>query len=206
LKRHIPGSPKFEFEYFSGNGGLVGANFLGNEGRRNGLTMGIFTIPVMAQVMRAPELRVDFRNFEIADSIAEQTISHIRVDAIPGKKIKSYKDILYTKHAIRTGGHGPNSSKDLRARLVLEVLKIPQKHVTRYRSGGRIRAAIRKDELDMSADSLLGYYGRVASQLIDTGISVPLWHMGHLTLDGNLKCSHTVPKEIPCFIMRRQSR
>jgi hypothetical protein len=24
--------------------------------------------------------------------------------------------------------------------------------------------------------------------------------MGHLTLDGNLKCSHTVPKEIPCFI------
>lgn len=200
MKNFVPGKPRFIFRHVSGAGGAVGANFLAEAGRTNGYMMGVFTIPIMAQVMKAPELRIDLRDFMMVGAIAQQTISHIRVDAIPGMKIKSYKDILYTKHPIRTGGHGPTSSKDIRTRLFFDVLKIPYKHITGYSSGGKIRAAILKDEVDMTADSVAGYFGRIVPQLIKTGISVPVWHIGHPTPDGDMKCSHTVPKEIPCFV------
>ena len=200
LKRHIPGKPRFDLDYVSGNGGLNGANFLGQTNRRNGLRMGIFTIPVLSQVLKAPELQVDFRDFEIIGAIGEQTISHIRADAIPGKRIRNYRDILFTKHAIRTGGHGYLSSKDLRIRLFFDTLKLPHRHVAIYQSSARIRAAILRNELDLTSDTLLSYRGRVVPQLINTGISVPLWHVGHMTLDGELKCSESVPEEIPCFV------
>jgi tripartite-type tricarboxylate transporter receptor subunit TctC len=199
MKKFVAGEPRFIFRHVSGAGGVVGANFLGEAGKTNGTMMGVFTIPIMAQIMKAPEMRVDLRDFQMVGAIAQQTISHIRVDAIPGMKIKSYKDLLHTKHPIRTGGHGPASSKDLRTRMFFETLQIPLKHVTGYKTGGKIRAAILKNELDMTADSVAGYFGRVVPQLIKTGISVPVWHVGHPTPDGGMKCSHTVPKEIPCF-------
>ena len=200
MKKNVPGDPRFIFRHVSGAGGAVGANYLGEAGKKNGYMMGVFTIPIMAQIMQAPELRVDLRDFQMVGAVAQQTIGHIRVDAIPGVKIKSYKDLINTKHAIRTGGHGPTSSKDIRTRLFFETLGIPLKHVTGYKSGGKIRAAILKDELDMTADSVAGYFGRVVPQLIKTGISIPVWHIGHPTPDGDMKCSATVSKDIPCFV------
>ncbi len=201
MKKFVPGNPRFIFRHVSGAAGAVGANFLSEVGKKDGSMMGIMTIPIMSQVMQAPELRADLSAFDYVGAIAQQTITFVRVDAIPGVKIKSYKDLLANKtHKIRTGGHGPASSKDIRIRLIFDVLKIPYKHVTGYKTGGKVRAAILKDEVDLTADSVAGYYGRTVPQLIKTGIAVPVWHIGHPTDDGDMKCSHTVPKEIPCFL------
>ena len=200
MKKYIPGNPRLVFRHVSGAGGVVGANFLGEVGKKNGTMMGVFTIPIMAQVMKTPELRVDLSAFNYVGAIGQQTIGHIRKDAIPGKSIKDWKDLLSnTPHPIRTGGHGPTSSKDLRTRLIFQALGIPLKHVTGYKSGGKIRAAILKDELDMTADSLAGYYGRVVSQLIKPGISVPIWHIGTPGPNNTIQHSPSVPKNIPSF-------
>ena len=200
MKKYIKGDPRLIFRHVSGAGGVVGANFLGEAGKKNGTMMGVFTIPIMAQVMKTPELRVDLSAFHYVGAIGQQTIGHIRKDAIPGKTIKTYKDMLKNEsHPIRTGGHGPTSSKDLRTRLLFQAMKIPLKHVTGYKSGGQIRAAILKNELDMTADSLAGYYGRVVSQLIKPGISVPIWHIGTPGPNNTILHSPTVPKGIPSF-------
>ena len=199
MKKYIPGNPRLVFRHVSGAGGSVGANFLGEAGKKNGSMMGVFTIPIMSQVMQAPELRVDLSDFHYVGAIGQQTISHIRKDAIPGKTIRNWEDLINTKHAIRTGGHGPTSSKDLRTRMFFEALQIPLKHVTGYKSGGKIRAAILKNELDMTADSLAGYYGRVVGQLIKTGISVPIWHVGTPGPNDTILHSPSVPKNIPSF-------
>ena len=199
MKKYIPGNPRLVFRHVSGAGGVVGANFLGEAGKTNGSMMGVFTIPIMAQVMKAPELRINLADFHYVGAIGQQTISHIRKDAIPGKSIKNWKDIINTKHPIRTGGHGPASSKDLRTRMFFEALDIPNKHVTGYKSGGKIRAAILKNELDMTADSLAGYYGRVVAQLIKPGISVPIWHVGTPGPGDSILHSPSVPKSIPAF-------
>lgn len=201
MKNYVPGKPRFIFRHISGAGGIVGANFLAENGRTNGMMMGIFTIPVMSQIMKAPELRADLRDFHMVGAIAQQTIAHVRIDAIPGVKIKNYKDFLKnTKHVIRTAGHGPSSTKDLNLRLTFDMLKIPYKHVTGFKSAGKIRAAIMKDEIDLTSDSVAGYFGRVNPQLIKGGVSVPLWHIGHPTADGDMRCSDTVPASIPCFL------
>jgi len=171
MKKYIKGNPRLVFRHVSGAGGVVGANFLGEAGKKNGTMMGVFTIPIMAQVMKTPELT-----------------------------IKNYKDLINNEnHPIRTGGHGPTSSKDLRTRLLFQAMKIPVKHVTGYKSGGKIRAAILKNELDMTADSLAGYYGRVVAQLIKPGISVPIWHIGTPGPNNTILHSPTVPKGIPSF-------
>lgn len=199
MEKYIPGDPRLVFRHISGAGGVVGANFLGEAGKTNGTMMGVFTIPIMAQVMKAPELRVDLSDFHFVGAIGQQTISHCRKDAIPGMTINSWRDLINTKHQIRTGGHGPSSSKDLRTRMFFQALQIPLKHVTGYKSGGKIRAAILKDELDMTADSLAGYYGRVVAQLIKPGISVPIWHVGTPGPNGSILHSPSVPPEIPSF-------
>jgi len=197
MAKYIPGKPRLIFRHVSGAGGAVGANFLAEAGKTNGSMMGVFTIPIMAQVMKAPELRADLAGFTYVGAIGQQTISHCRVDAIPGKKLKSWKDLVDTKHPIRTGGHGPTSSKDLRTRLFFDALQIPLKHVTGYKSGGQIRAAILKNELDCTADSLAGFYGRVHKQLIKPGISIPMWHIGTPGPNNSVLHSPSVAKDIP---------
>ncbi|MEK9848556.1 MAG: hypothetical protein VW445_12155, partial [Rhodospirillaceae bacterium] len=57
MTKYIPGKPRLIFRHVSGAGGAVGANFLAEAGKTNGTMMGVFTIPIMAQVMKAPELR-----------------------------------------------------------------------------------------------------------------------------------------------------
>jgi len=52
MKKYIPGNPRLVFRHVSGAGGSVGANFLAEAGKKNGYMMGVFTIPIMGQVMK----------------------------------------------------------------------------------------------------------------------------------------------------------
>jgi len=199
MKKYVPGKPRFVIRHLPGAGGIVGANFLAAAAKKDGRTIGGFTIPVMAQVMQDPAMRADLSKFLVVGALAQQTISHARKDILPGG-LKSPYDILKVTKVFRTAGHGPSSSKDLRIRLFMELIGIKHKHITGYKSAGRIRAAIMKKEVDFTADSLTGYAARVKPQLIDTGISIPIWHIGHPTPDGDLRRSSTVDASIPSFL------
>ena len=74
MKKYIKGKPRLVFRHVSGAGGVVGANFLGEAGKKNGTMMGVFTIPIMAQVMKTPELRTDLAAFHYVGAIGQQTI------------------------------------------------------------------------------------------------------------------------------------
>lgn len=200
MKNHFKdGAPRFVLRHLPGAGGVVGANYLAEVAKNNGFTIGGFTIPVMAQVMKDPAMRADLSKFPTVGALAQQTISHARVDLIPGG-MKSPYDILKVTKVFKTAGHGPQSSKDLRIRMFMELIGIKHDHVTGYKSAGTIRAAILKKEIDFTADSLTGYVARVKPQLVKTGISIPIWHIGHPTPDGGLKRSHTVDPSIPSFL------
>jgi tripartite-type tricarboxylate transporter receptor subunit TctC len=199
MKKYVAGKPRFVIRHLPGAGGIVGANFLAEAAKPDGRTIGGFTIPVMSQVMQDPAMRADLSKFLMVGALAQQTISHMRKDVIPGG-LKSPYDILKVTKVFRTAGHGPSSSKDLRIRLFMELIGIKHKHITGYKSAGRIRAAIMKKEVDFTADSLTGYAARVKPQLIDTGVSIPIWHIGHPTKDGGLRRSSTVAASIPSFL------
>jgi len=149
-------------------------------------------------VMKEPSMRADLSKFGMVGALAQQTIAHVRKDF--GSGINKWQDILKITTPVKTAGHGPSSSKDLRLRMFMDILKLPYKHVTGYKGAGSIRAAIMKNEVQLTEDSLAGYIGRVKPQLIDTGISIPLWHVGHPTPDGSLRRSDSVAPEIPAFL------
>ena len=198
MKNHFQkGAPRFVLRHVPGAGGIVGANYLADSAKNDGYTIGGFTIPIMAQVMKDPAMRADLSKFLMVGAQAQQTIAHIRKDVPPG--INKPLDILKITGTIKTAGHGPASSKDLRIRMFMDVLGIKYEHVTGYKSAGRIRAAIMKNEVQMTEDSLTGYTARVKPQLIDTGMSIALWHVGHPTPDGGLRRSQTVDPSIPMF-------
>ncbi len=199
MEKYVPGTPRFIVRNISGAGGIVGVNFLGEVAKRDGLTMGVFTIPIMAQIMQSPQLRVDMRKMQVIGAIAQQTISHIRKDAVDGG-MTSWKDFTKITRTIKTAGHGPESSKDLRLRMFMEALKIPYEHVTGYKSAGQIRTAILKNEIQVTADSLTGYFAAVVPNLIKPGVSIPLWHVGLPTADGKDMRCHPALKQYPCFI------
>jgi len=198
FRPHLAGKPRFVIRHVPGAGGIVGANFLAEAAPKNGYTIGGFTIPVMAQVMKDPAMRADLSKFGMVGALAQQTIAHVRKDF--GSGINKWQDILKITKPIKTAGHGPSSSKDLRLRMFMDLLQLPYEHVTGYKGAGSIRAAILKNEVQMTEDSLTGYIARVKPQLIDTGISIPLWHVGHPTPDGSLRRSPTVAPEIPTFL------
>jgi tripartite-type tricarboxylate transporter receptor subunit TctC len=204
FRPHLAGKPRFVIRHIPGAGGIVGANYLAEAAPKNGFTIGGFTIPIMGQVMKEPAMRADLSKFLMVGSLAQQTIAHVRKDF--GSGINNWRDILKITKPIRTAGHGPASSKDLRLRMFMKLLKLPFKHVTGYKGAGSIRAAILKNEVQMTEDSLAGYIGRVKPQLIDTGISIPLWHVGHPTPDGGLRRSDTVAPEIPPFLEVYQAK
>jgi tripartite-type tricarboxylate transporter receptor subunit TctC len=197
MKNHIPGKPRILFRHLPGAGGIVAANFLGDVVKNDGFTLGVFTVPLMAQMMKAPQLRVNLADFIVMGAISQQQIAHMRKTVKPGMNKPS--DILKVTEIFKTAGHGPESSKDLRLRMMMEMLQIKHDHVTGYKSAGRIRTAIMQNEVHFTSDSVTGYFSRVMANLIKPGISIPIWHMGHSQPDGTFKRSDTVPADIPTF-------
>ena len=198
MRKFIPGKPRILVRNLPGAGGIVATNFLGEAARNDGYTLGVFTIPIMAEIMKDPAMRVSLSDFIMIGSIAQQTIAHIRKDVSPG--MNKPADILKANVVFKTSGHGPSSSKDLRTRMFMELLGIKYKHVTGYKSSGRIRTAILQNEIQFSEDSLTGYIARVVPNLIKPGISIPVWHLGHPTEDNSLRRSDYVSKDIPSFL------
>ena len=158
----------------------------------------MFTVPLMAQMMKSPQLRVNLADFIVMGAISQQQIAHMRKTVKPG--INKPSDILRVTESFKTAGHGPESSKDLRLRIMMEMLQLKHSHVTGYKSAGRIRTAIMQDEVQFTSDSVTGYFSRVMANLIKPGISIPIWHMGHSQSDGTFKRSDTVPADIPTFL------
>ena len=109
------------------------------------------------------------------------------------------KDIFSLSKPIKSAGHGPASAKDLMLRTTLDLLGVEYKNVTGYGSAGKIRAAILKADVDMTADSMTGYISRVAPNLVDTGHSIPLYSLGVPAADGTMQRAPGSLEDVPTF-------
>ena len=198
MQNHIPGSPRIVVKNMPGAGGVVATNYLGEAAKRDGSTIGIFTIAFSAELMADKALRVSHKNFKLIGAIGQQQIAHIRKDAAPG--LNSAADFVKIDKMFKTAGHSPISSKDLSIKITLEMLGIKHQHVTGYKSSGVIRRALLQKDVQYSEDSVTGYYARVQPILVKPGHSIPLWHVGVPTADGGLKRADSMDKNIPSFL------
>ena len=74
------------------------------------------------------------------------------------------------------GGLSADTSKDLRLRLALDMLGVPYKYVTGYRSSPPARLALQRGEISMFSESPPSYRSVVEPSLVKTGQAMPVFY------------------------------
>jgi hypothetical protein len=116
--------------------------------------------------------RVDFKAYEFIAYQPGTTVHFARTDIPPG--LREPADIVKAQGLI-AGGLSIDTSKDLRMRLGLDMLGVPFKYVTGYRSSPPARLALQRGEINMFSESPPSYRAVVEPQLVKTGQAIPVW-------------------------------
>jgi tripartite-type tricarboxylate transporter receptor subunit TctC len=173
IGKHIEGNPTVIVQNIDGAGGLIGTTYLGEIAPKDGTVLGHLTGMAWRWAHDAERFRVDFRTYEFIASQRSTTVYYVRTDVPPG--LKQAADIVKAQGVI-SGGFGPDNAKDLQIRLGLELLGVPHKHVTGYRSSGNARLALQQGEINFYAESPPSYRSVVHPGIVKEGAAIPVWH------------------------------
>jgi tripartite-type tricarboxylate transporter receptor subunit TctC len=173
IAKHIDGAPQIIVQNRDGAGGLVGTNYMGEVGPRDGSMFGFFTGAAWKYVMEPEKHTVDFRTFEFIGYQPGNAVYYVRSDTPPG--LTSADDILKAKGLV-AGGLATDSSKDLLIRLTLDLLGVPHKYITGFRSSVNARLAVQRGEIHLHSESTPGYLSVVEPGLVKDGTVIPLYY------------------------------
>jgi tripartite-type tricarboxylate transporter receptor subunit TctC len=173
LPKHIDGAPGIIVQNKEGAGGVVGVNYLGELGPRDGTMAGYLTAAAWNYVIDPGSYHVDFRTFEFVAYQPANVIYYARPDTPPG--LKDRADLLKAT-GIVAGGLAADSSKDLLIRLSLDMLGVPFKYVTGFRSSAPARLALQRGEINLFSESSPSYFGVVEPSLVKAGQAIALWY------------------------------
>ena len=173
LSKHIEGQPNVVIQNMDGAGGIVGAKYLGEVSPRDGSIAGYFTGTAFMYALDPERFRVDFKTYQFVATQAGTTVHFVRTDVAPG--MKEPTDIAKAKDLI-VGGLSVDTPKDLRLRLGMDMLGIPFKYVTGYRSSPAARLAFQRGEINFFSESPPSYRGVVDPTLVKTGQAIPVFY------------------------------
>ena len=173
LARHIDGAPNVIVQNMDGAGGIVGAKYLGEVAPRDGSIAGYFTGTAFQYALDPERFRVDFKTYQFVATQAGTTVHFVRPDVAPG--MKEATDIAKAKDLV-VGGLSLDTPKDLRARLGMDMLGVPFKYVTGYRSSAAARLAFQRGEINFFAESPPSYRSVVDPTLVKTGQAMPVFY------------------------------
>ncbi len=173
LVRHVDGAPNIVIQNMDGAGGVVGAKYMGEVAPRDGTMAGYFTGTAFIYALDPERFRVDFKTYEFVATQAGTTVHFVRTDVPPG--MKEATDIIKAKGLIG-GGLSVDTSKDLRMRLAFDMLAIPYKYVTGYRSSPAARLALQRGEINFFAESPPSYRGVIKPSMVRTSEVIPVFY------------------------------
>lgn len=180
LPKHLPGNPTVIVQNMGGAGGIIGANYVYEVAKPDGLTVGVFSGMYLPQFLGGATIRFDLNNMPIIAGAAETSVVYIRADA----GVKAPQDILKPARPIVVGGFTRENNKDLGLRLALELLGVPYRYVTGYAGVAELRVAMQRGEINYTSESLTGYNtGGII--MVREGVVVPLYQEGLLGPDGD---------------------
>ena len=145
LPKHIAGNPTVVVQNMPGGGGNVGANYVYEVAKPDGLTVGVFSGGYLPQILGGSGVRFDLNNMPMIAGVGETSVVYIGADT----GVKRAADILKPLKPIVIGGFTRESNKDLALRMALDLLGVP------YRDGirGRVRPSAsdpaRRDQLHL---------------------------------------------------------
>jgi tripartite-type tricarboxylate transporter receptor subunit TctC len=170
--RHIEGQPQIIVQNIAGGGGNNGTLYLGEVAPKDGTVMGYITASAWGYASQPQTFRVDFRTYEFIGLQGGTAVYYMRTDVPPG--MKTAADLVRAQGLV-SGGVGAATGRDLGIRLTLDLLGVPFKHVTGYRSGERARLALQRNEIHLYADTTPGYRSAIEPTMVKSGEVIPLY-------------------------------
>src|SRR5215475_1331321 len=173
LARYVDGAPNIIIQNMDGAGGIVGAKYLGEVAPRDGTIAGYFTGTAFMYALDPERFRIDFKTYQFVAIQPGTTVHFVRSDLAPGMKEPS--DIVKAQGLI-VGGLSVDTPKDLRGRLAMDMLGVPFKYVTGYRSSPAARIAFQRGEINFFSESPPSYRGVVEPSLVKNGQAIPVFY------------------------------
>ncbi len=196
LARHIDGNPMIIVQNKDGASGLVGATYLGEIGPRDGTMLGYLTGATWESVIEPEAFHTDFKSYEFIGYAPTNAFYYVRTDTPPGMKVPA--DIVKAQGLI-VGGLAAASSKDLRLRLTFDMLGVPYRYVTGYRSSSTARLAVQSGEISVHSETTPAFFGVIEPTLVKTGKFMPIFY--DQNFDGaTFLHDMMVPTEVPTFL------
>ena len=131
---------------------------------------GYFTAAAWTYAIDPRRYRVDLKSYEFIGSQPGNAVYYVRADTEPG--IKDAADIMQAKGLV-AGGLSADSSKDILIRLTLDMLGLPYRYVTGYRSNTAARLALQRDEINFFSETTPGLFQRGRPEHDQEGIGGP---------------------------------
>ena len=192
LPDHIPGHPTIVVKNIGGGSGLLGSNELG-DATPNGLTIGFFTLDVMAELTDNPSVRTHFSDFVLLAGVESPLVVYMRKDTPPGINVPA--DLMKAKDfkALSLNAQNINS---INLELSLDLLGLQYQPVPAYRGLKEVETAILQGIGQMADTSLSGWLGSAEPSMKD--IVIPVWQLSPRGKDGGYPRSRSLPN-MPTF-------
>ena len=146
IAKHIPGNPNTLVDNMTGAGSLVAANYLYNNTKPDGLTIGNWNSAlVFNQAMGDPNARFDARKFGWIGAPSKS----VPVCLIMGfTGLKNWDDVQKSAKPLRMGGTGPGSHSLDMPLMLNKMTGTKFNVVSGYQGTAQIKIALQRREID----------------------------------------------------------
>ncbi len=146
------GNLRVAAQNIEGAGGTLGDNKLYHS-RADGWTIGLINFPghILAQLLRHPGVRYDFRKWEWLGRVAGIPPA---VAVAPNSAYRSIDDLIQTDRRVRFGLEGRGSDAYYGTVFLSNVLDIPIQQIVGYSGPGEIAGAMLAGEIDARFESI----------------------------------------------------
>lgn len=178
LERRLPGNPSIIVENRTGASGLVGANYIYNVARPDGLTIGSLTAIAAQGILGGPSVRFDVTKFRWIGAVPQTQVILVRTDI----GVVEPRDLLNPAKPLIYGNTGVNANY-LNTRLFLDLIGASFKPVSGYRGQSDVIQAMRQGESSITDLGISGYLPHRDTYQRE-GLMIPIVQRGMLSEDG----------------------
>ena len=142
MGRHVPGKPKFIYQYMPGSGGMKGSNYCYNIAPKNGTVLCQVLNPIaLVQLLRPKGVKYDAAKFNYIGNTGDQNGSFAVWHTVPAKKLMDLRNV-----EVPFSGTGKGSESYYDPTLLNSLFGTKIKMVMGYKGGGQLDLALAQQE------------------------------------------------------------